>query len=189
MSRRWIRSTLLTPLLAVLAACQGGSPAPMPVVPHVDLPRFMGPWYVIANIPTRWEKGAHNAIESYTLRDDGSIDTLFAYRENGFGGELKTMQPRGFVTDRTTNAIWGMRFIWPIKADYRIIHLDDAYTQTVVGRAKRDYVWIMARTPQIPAADYQRLLAIVASNGYDTSAVQKVPQQWPEQGADARPAP
>ncbi len=73
-----------------------------------------------------------------------------------------------------------MRFIWPIKADYRITYVSDDYTQTVIGRQKRDYVWIMARTPEIPAADYDRLLALVASQGYDISKVQRVPQRWPE---------
>jgi apolipoprotein D and lipocalin family protein len=33
----------------------------------VDLERFMGDWYVIANIPTFIEKGAHNAVEGYQM--------------------------------------------------------------------------------------------------------------------------
>ena len=48
------------------------------------------------------------------------------------------------------------------------------------GRQQRDYVWIMARTPQIPDADYQALLTLLADEGYDISKIQKVPQQWPE---------
>jgi apolipoprotein D and lipocalin family protein len=50
----------------------------------------------------------------------------------------------------------------------------------VIGRQIRDYVWIMARTPEIPAADYERLLALVEAQGYDISKVQRVPQRWPE---------
>jgi apolipoprotein D and lipocalin family protein len=156
-------------ILALLAAAllQGGCQTvttPMPTVPHVDLERFMGPWYVIANIPTFIEKGAHNAVESYRLDPDGTIATTFTFRAGGF--------------DRQSNARWGMQFIWPIKADYRIIWLDEGYTQTVIGRESRDYVWIMARTPTIPDADYQRLLAFVAAQGYDVAQVQKVPQRW-----------
>jgi len=164
-------------LLAVLAACQSSPRAPMPTVEQVDLPRFMGDWYVIANIPTFIERGAHNAVERYTLAPDGTIATRFTFRKDGFDGPQKTWNPRGFVLDES-NARWGMRFIWPVKADYRIIHLSEDYSQTVIGRQSRDYVWIMARTPQIPEADYQRLLAIVAANGYDVSKVQKVPQSW-----------
>jgi apolipoprotein D and lipocalin family protein len=170
---------LVAPALALLAACAGGTKADMKTVEKVDLPRFMGAWYVIANIPTAIEKGAHNAVESYRLDDDGSIDTTFTFRDGAFDGKQKTYNPRGFVVDRNTNALWGMRFIWPIKADYRIVYLNEDYSQTVIGRQKRDYVWIMARTPRISDADYDHLLRFVAELGYDTARVQKVPQRWP----------
>ncbi len=122
----------------------------------------MGDWYVIANIPTAIEKGAHNAVESYRLDDDGSIATTFTFRDGSFDGEPKTYQPRGFIRD-DSNAVWGMQFVWPIKADYRIIYLDEDYTVTVIGRNKRDYVWIMAREPKIPAQEYAGLLEMLKS--------------------------
>ena len=59
-----------------LAGCAGYDSAALPplkTVAHVDLPRFMGDWYVIANIPTFIEKGAHNAMESYRLDEDGTL--------------------------------------------------------------------------------------------------------------------
>ncbi|MEO6367017.1 MAG: lipocalin family protein [Steroidobacteraceae bacterium] len=145
--------------------------------------RFMGSWYVLASIPTFIERDAHNAVESYALDADGSIDTHFTFRAGSFDGKPKAYNPRGFVIDRQSNALWGMRFIWPVKADYRIIYLSDDYTQTVIGRQKRDYVWIMARTPAIAAADYERLLRFVADQGYDVTRVKQVPQRWPAKAA------
>ncbi len=71
-----------------------------------------------------------------------------------------------------------MQFVWPIKADYRIIFLDESYSQTVVGRSARDYVWLMARTPEISELDYQRFLTLIAAEGYQRSKVRKVPQRW-----------
>ena len=50
------------------------------------------------------------------------------------------------------------------------------YDQTVIGRTKRDYVWIMARKPAISDADYERILQFIEKRGYDISKVQKVPQ-------------
>jgi apolipoprotein D and lipocalin family protein len=161
----------------LMAGCQSAMPK-LETVPHVDLQRFMGDWYVIANIPTFIEKDAFNAVESYRLDVDGTIPTTFTYRAGGFDGELKKYTPLGFVVDTTTNATWGMRFVWPIKADYRIIYLADDYGQTVIGRQKRDYVWIMSRTPTIPDADYQKLVAFIGEQGYDVTRVRKVPQQW-----------
>jgi len=150
----------------------------METVRYVELERFMGPWYVIANIPTFIEKGAHNAVETYRLNDDGSIATTFTFRDGSFDGKQKEYNPKGFVLDTETNARWGMRFIWPIKADYRIVYLDEDYSQTVIGRQDRDYVWIMARTPSISDLDYERLVSFVESLGYDTAKLQRVPQQW-----------
>jgi apolipoprotein D and lipocalin family protein len=160
-----------------VAGCAARRP-PISTVPHVDLPRFMGDWYVIANIPTFVEKDAYNAVESYRLDADGTIATTFTFRKGGFDGEVKTYRPRGFVYDTQSNAVWGMQFVWPFKGDYRIVHLNGDYTQTVIGREKRDYVWIMARQPAIPDVDYQRILELLAREGYDTTRIEKVPQRW-----------
>ena len=167
--------------LALAATILGGCAAKGPemkTVDHVDIDRFMGPWYVIANIPTFLEKGAHNAVETYTLNSDGTIATNFTFRKDGFDGKLKEYNPKGFILDDESNALWGMRFVWPIKADYRIVYLDDDYTQTIIGRQNRDFVWIMARTPTISDQDYDKLVAFVASIGYDTSKLERVPQRW-----------
>ena len=152
---------------------------PIQTEDRVDLERFMGDWYVIASIPTYIEKKAYNAVESYRLTSDGKVATRFRFRKGGFDGPLKVYEPTGYVRN-AGNSVWGMQFIWPFKAEYRIVYVDDEYTQTVIGRNKRDYFWIMARTPQIPEADYQRLLALLEGEGYDIGEVRRVPQRWPE---------
>ena len=171
-----LRTLLSSTLIFSLLGCS--SHPPINTVDQVDLKRFMGDWYVIANIPTFIEEGAHNAVESYQLNEDGSIATTFTFHEGSFDGEVKTYRPTGFIVDTQSNAIWDMQFIWPFKADYRVIYLNDDYSQTVIGRVKRDYVWIMARTPSIPQEDFQQLLKQLALQGYDISLIKKVPQQW-----------
>ena len=166
--------------LALITGCAASLP-PLRTVERVDIKRFMGTWYVIASIPTFLETDAFNAVESYRLDADGTIDTTFTFRKGAFDGPLKTYNPRGFIVDTASNATWGMRFIWPIKAEYLITHLSDDYSQTVIGRNKRDYVWIMARSPQIPEVDYQRILVKLAAQGYDVTRLRMIPQRWPEQ--------
>jgi apolipoprotein D and lipocalin family protein len=159
----------------LLTGCQ--SMKPIHTVAQVDIERFMGDWFVIANIPTFIEKDAFNAMESYRLGDDGTILTRFTFNKGDFDGPQKKYTPRGFIRDKSSNAVWGMQFIWPFKAEYRIIYLDADYTTTVIGRTKRDYVWIMSRTPSISDRTYQDILKFLASQDYDVEKIQRVPQR------------
>ena len=151
---------------------------------QVDIPRFMGDWYVIAVIPTVIETQAYNAVENYKLDSDGTIATTFTYYKAAFNGPLKTYHPRGFVNKESGNGLWGMQFIWPFKADFRIAYLDDHYQRTIIARNARDYVWIMARTPQISEENYQEMTGFVKNLGYDMTKLRKVPQDWSKKPVD-----
>lgn len=170
--------------VAGLAACATTAPT-VAQQPDVDLQRFMGRWYVIGNIPSRPEREAYNAVETYTL-DGDKIRTVFQFRKGGFDAPLKTMEPVATVREDTGNAVWGMQFVWPIKAEYVISHVDPDYTETIIARSARDYAWIMARTPTIPADDLERLKRKLVDLGYSLDGLRMVPQQWPETGPDAR---
>ena len=161
----------------LLTACQASLP-PLETVEYVDLEQFMGDWYVIANIPTFVEKGAHNAIESYRLDEDGTIATRFTFNKGSFDGMEKEYQPRGFIRNTETNAEWGMQFVWPFKGDYRIIYVSEDYSTTIIGRNKRDYVWLMARSPELSDESYAEAVSLIAAAGYDTTQLQRVPQRW-----------
>lgn len=170
-------SLLAATFIVLVTGCANMPETPMPHAAKVDIDRFMGDWYVIATIPTRPEREAFNAVESYARNPDGSIATTFTFNKGAPDGPLKTMTPTGFVRNDPSNAIWGMQFIWPIKAEYVIAHVDANYRETIVARSKRDYVWIMARTPLIAEADYLRLVAQVRALGYDPAKLRKVPQR------------
>ncbi|MGF6416940.1 apolipoprotein D and lipocalin family protein [Stenotrophomonas sp. AN71] len=174
-----MRMLSLLPLLAVSlfgAGCSSHDARPLPRPASVDVPRFMGDWYVIAHIPSWPERDAFDAVESYALRPDGRIQTTFTYRKGSFDAPRKSMHPVGRVEKEGAGAIWGMQFVWPIQAEYVIAWLDDDYTQVIVARSKRDYVWYMARTPQVSATDYAQAVERIAAMGYDTHLLRRVPQ-------------
>lgn len=154
---------------------------PIRTAEQVDLNQFSGDWYVIAAIPTFIEKNAYNAVESYAVPHNGKIETTFRFNEGGFDGEEKVYRPTGFVSDDT--AVWGMQFVWPIKAEYTIVYVSDDYNTTIIGRRKRDYVWIMARSPSLPPEQYDALLKIVRDQGYDLSDLRKVPHEQATQNS------
>ena len=157
-------------------ACASDLP-PIKPVAHVDLPRFMGDWYVIAAIPTRFEKTAYNALEVYKLKPNGDVATSFHFRNGSFDGEKKDIHSTGIVKDGTGNAVWGVQVFWPMKAQYIVAYLKDDYSQVIVARDARDYTWVMARTPTVSDADYAALMAKVKALGYPLDKVRKVPQQ------------
>ncbi len=176
--RSSVRAVLIVgALLMICGGCVRNSLAPVTPVAQVDLPRFMGDWYVIGNIPTFPERHAYDAIESYALESDGRIQTTFRYRNNSFDAPVKTMHPIGRVVAGTNNAVWSMQFVWPIKAEYIIAYLSDDYGQTIIARTKRDYVWIMARSPTLSEADYAAAVERVRALGYDISKIRRVPQR------------
>ncbi len=174
---------LLIMLSSFFAGCAGNKMNEI-ATKQVDIPKFMGDWYVIAVIPTVIETQAYNAIENYQLDSDGTIATTFTYYKAAFDGPLKTYHPRGFVNKESGNGLWGMQFIWPFKADFRIAYLDDNYQRTIIARNARDYVWIMARTPQISEENYREMTDFVKNLGYDMSKIRKVPQDWSKKPND-----
>jgi apolipoprotein D and lipocalin family protein len=151
---------------------------PLRPVDRVDLERFMGSWYVIVSTPTFIDRDSFNAVESYSLEPDGTISTTFTFQKGGFDGPERIYRPRGFVRPDGSNAVWGMQFIWPIKADYQIVYLDKDYTRVIIAREKRDLVWLMARDPVLPQAEYRALVSHIVALGYDEDSLRLTPQQW-----------
>ncbi len=182
-----IRNLILTLVAATLSGCAlwpSGS-QPMPAVDYVDLPRFMGDWYVIGFIPIGGEANAHNGIESYRIGRKGKIQTVYRYREGGFDGPLETHTPNAKVEPGTGNARWGMQLVWPFRAEFVIAYLDEDYQTTIIARSKRDYVWLMAREPEMSDEAFARYREKIAALGYDTASFVRQPQRWPE----AQPRP
>jgi len=138
----------------------------------------MGKWYVIANIPTFIEKGAHNAIETYTWNEkENRIDVSFKFNQDSFDGKEKSYPQKAFIYDTKTNAEWRIQPFWPLKFSYLVIDLAQDYSYTVIAVPNRNYVWIMARTPTMPEATYQSILEKLRQMSFDLKLLQKVPQK------------
>ncbi|MCX6127078.1 MAG: lipocalin family protein [Proteobacteria bacterium] len=150
---------------------------PLTKVPAVDLSRFMGDWYVLANIPTFLETGAHNAIEHYDLNPDGSIAISFSFHKDSFEGPKKNYTMTGTVVEGTNNAEWRVSPFWPIKFPYYTVDLAGDYSWVVVATPNRDYLWIMARKPFLPDSLLSDLIKGMVSRGFKESEIQRVPQQ------------
>lgn len=168
----------LTALLIGCAIAARKKPLPpLRTVAHVDLQRYMGHWRPIAEIPYFAERGGVDSVESYALLPDGTIDNWFTMRKGSFTAPENKVTAHAYVVNKQTNAEWRVKFLGGlITAPYLIIDLDPDYQWTVVGHPSRNYGWIMARDKTLPDATYNAILSRLASQGYDPSRFEKVPQ-------------
>ncbi|WP_322049822.1 lipocalin family protein [Paraburkholderia bannensis] len=165
-----------------LSACTSGTPNPNPraalplqSVP-VDLPRYMGRWYVIANIPYFAERGFVASRAEWTLRADGRIDDVFVGRKGGFAEPERRYQFLDTVKTGSDGGEWSVRLFWPIHVTQLTLYVDPDYRYTLLGYPGKKLGWIFARQPQIDEEQYRALLARLDSMGYDTSLFRRVPQ-------------
>lgn len=171
---------LVLPSLLLLAGC-ASAPRPLDFpepLPQIDLARYAGDWYVIANIPYFAERDKVAARVNYRRREDGRIDDLYFFRER-FDGPEKQWTGFGEVVDPSTNARWRVQFVWPFWVDYVIHDVGPDYQWALAGHPSRDYAWIFAREPRMDDARYEALRARFAGWGYDARRIQRIPQ-FPE---------
>lgn len=146
----------------------------------VDLPRYMGRWYVIASIPMVDERDYVGSCAEWTLRDDGRIEDAVAGRKRGFDQpEIRSV----FIArpeHGARNSVWRVRPMWPFEFIVLTVYVDDAYEYTVRATPEKDFAWILSRRPDMPEAMYQAILSKLDAMGFDTGRFKRV-VQFPEQ--------
>lgn len=152
----------------------------MTLAPNVDLPRFMGRWYVIAFIPYVMQNGRVGAYYQFKLKNDDEVSVDYYSRWPDFKHPLDDRTGTADVAKHTHNAKWRVTFTWPVTTDFLILYVDKNYDTALIGYPGHTYGWVLSRTPELDKATYQSLLDRLAGNGYDVSAFQRVPQT-PEQ--------
>lgn len=183
---RIVRGALLSLLVCVVCGCtyvpvNRNPHADDPLVPVVvDLPRYMGRWFVIANVPMVDERDYVASCAVWTLRDDGRIEDAVMGRKHGFDqpetGTVFIAKPE----QGARNSVWRVRPIWPFEFIVMTVYVDPDYEYTVRATPDKDFVWILARRPDMREAVYQSLLERLDQMGFDTSRFKKV-VQFPEQ--------
>jgi apolipoprotein D and lipocalin family protein len=138
-------------------------------VARVDVQRYLGIWYEIANFPQSFQRGCTASTATYSLRSDGDIDVVNRCRKDSIDGPEKVARGRARVVDSSSNAKLKVSFFRPFWGDYWIIDLGAEYEYAVVGHPGRDYLWILARVPMLDAKVYDANLQRLVAQHYDTS--------------------
>jgi apolipoprotein D and lipocalin family protein len=152
------------------------------VVDFLDVERFMGTWYLIAAIPSKFERQCDSGqTAEYTLLDDGTVHVdNSCYRTFG---TVASRAGRAFVVDEETNAKLAVSFVrffgvWPFRGSYWVVELgdDDDYGYVVIGHPTRDYGWIMSRTCERDSVPLEGIFERLADQFYDVSRFELIDQ-------------
>lgn len=148
----------------------------LPVVPFVNVKRYMGLWYEIARLPARFERGCQAVTAEYHLRPDGQVTVRNSCRQDSLHGPLETATGVARVVDRTTNAKLKVSFFRPFSGDYWILALDADYRYALVGEPSRENLWILCRTPHLERNLRDQLVAKARELGFPVEKLIFTPQ-------------
>ncbi|WP_017938599.1 lipocalin family protein [Zestomonas thermotolerans] len=150
----------------LLAGCanSGTGPVPPKTAGDVDLQRYQGTWYELARLPMFVQRACVQAEAHYSLRADGGLDVRNRCRTAE--GEWREVHGQAApVHPKHTDKLWVRFDTWAssllpglTKGDYWVLYLDDDYRTALVGTPDRDYLWLLARTPEVDPATRERLL-------------------------------
>ena len=180
MLRTSISALVVTLTLTGLAGASG--PTLPTLTEPVDLHQYAGDWFVHGaipmDIPFFSDAEARNYTEHYELLGSDKIRMTSSFETPD--AKRKSFSFNGRVVDQPVNATWSISLLWPLRAEYSIIYLDEAYETTVVASPNRRNAWIMSRYPHMSEQQYAGMLAFMTSAGFDPQAFRKVPHDSAE---------
>ena len=154
---------------------------PLKPVADVDLDRYMGRWYLIANIPYFAERNNVAAYVEYRRGDDGLIEDDFSARKS-FDQPRFVKKGEIEIFPDTHNAEGRITFNPFPGQDFTVLYVDKHYQYTVIGHPSRNFCWVFARQPAMPDEAYYKLLRVLSDNAFDVSRVLKIPHRPEQQG-------
>ncbi len=175
-----LRAALLLATIATLAAACTTVPKETamsrPAIATLDLPSFMGRWWVIANIPYFAERGKLASSDNYSLRADGGIDVVYAYRKSFDETTERTLKASARPLEGSGGAHWKQRFFGVLSVQVQVLEVDPNYRWALIGNPKRSLAWVFAREPQMDAATYAQLVERLRPHGYDPADLLRIAQ-------------
>jgi lipocalin len=166
-----------TVILSILGMLGCKTSSALKTVPALDINKYAGTWYEIGRFPHSFEKSLNRVSATYEIKDNGKIKVLNVGYSKTDSTKKKEITGTAWVPNSQEPGKIKVQFFWPFAGDYWVIHLDEAYTEAVVGSPGLDYLWILSRNTEMAEADYQRLLQVAADAGFDTKRVERVKQK------------
>ncbi|MFI0415763.1 MAG: lipocalin family protein [Candidatus Thiodiazotropha sp.] len=164
------RIVYLLAVCLVLASCTQ-LPRGIQPISGFEIDRYLGTWYEIARLDHRFEKGLNNVTANYALRKDGGIDVI----NRGYSTkdkQWKEAQGKAFFVGDKQKGHLQVSFFGPFYSSYVIFELDrEDYQYAFVSGYNRDYLWLLARKPNIGKKIIKRFLDHAKLFGFDTDEI------------------
>ena len=174
-----MRSALAALLVPLLSACVG-APEGVTPVSGFDAERYLGVWHEIHRLDHSFERGLTDVTATYALRDDGRLSVV----NRGWDPDecaFDSVQGVARFLDGPDTASLAVSFFGPFEGGYHVFALDrEGYQWAAVSGPTRDYLWILARSPDLDPAVDAALRARAADLGFDVSALIRVPHGDPQ---------
>ena len=145
-----------------------GVPDNVEPVSNFELPRYLGEWYEIARYDHSFEEGLSDVTATYSMREDGGVKVI----NRGFSSEENTWdeaEGRAYFVKSPSIGHLKVSFFGPFYASYVIMDLDkDDYQYALIPGPDKEYLWLLARSPELSPQIKTRLLNQAQAAGYDT---------------------
>lgn len=142
-------------------------------VDSVDLKKYAGTWYEIGRLPMYFQRNcASDVTATYVEKTDSSgikvINQCKAQDGSGITAEglAKPADITGSKLKVTFLPSW-IRWLPVGRADYWILAHDADYKTALVGTPDKDYLWLLARSPNVSQETYAKYRQIAQQQGYD----------------------
>lgn len=150
------------------------SPTDIPVVKNFKLDNYLGTWYEIARLPNRFEKDLHKVTANYQFKDDGGVQVI----NRGFNIKTKEWEEAEgkayFIGNDSVGAL-KVSFFGPFYGGYNIIELDETnYQYALVAGPKREYLWLLARSPDLDRSIIESLVASAKEKGFPVDKLEYI---------------
>ncbi|MCE7530087.1 lipocalin family protein [Polynucleobacter sp. IMCC 29146] len=155
---------------------------PVKTIPSIDVARYLGTWYEIAKFPNWFQRKCLSGTNAnYQLKEDGNVKVTNRCKVEG--GEMAqaigTARQIGGATSPKLEVRFApdwlaiLPFVW---GDYWVIDLDPQYQLAAVSDPRREYLWILSRTPKVNQKSYDDLLQRLVTQQFDLSQLSLTPQ-------------
>ncbi|MBC7608528.1 MAG: lipocalin family protein, partial [Polaromonas sp.] len=150
-----------------------------------DVPRYLGTWFEIAKFPNWFQKKCvSDTRASYSLQADGKVRVLnrCVTKDGEVSEALGEARQIGDATSPKLEVRFApawLSFIPLVWGNYWVIDLDPDYQLVAVGEPKREYLWVLSRTPEFNAKAYDELLARLEKKGFDMGKLERTRQGKP----------